>query len=390
MSTRIELASTYELLNNLDKAEDALRQASRTAGGAPPLLLEAAKLLRRKGELEPALGELDKINVESLPARLHRPYYFELGQLQDRLDNGEAAYAAFKTGNDLGARDVRRKRLDADRYLANIDKIRASLVVGQQLPSDNRGEGLCFLHGFTRSGTTLLDMMLEVNPAVVVLEEVPLFERIIDDLAAREDYPSGMQSMNETLLDSLVESYQSGLSSAGHEAPLIVDKMPMRFVHSALIRAMFPKAKILFSLRHPCDVVLSNFMQQYPSTSDYLINFDSLERAATVYDRTMSLWHELEQALGLQVTYIKYEDLIDDAESCLNTVCTNLGLELLPEMLDTLARNTQRERVITPSYQQVSEPLFTRASGRWLRYRAHFEGVLPVLEKHCEKFDYVL
>ena len=46
--------------------------------------------------------------------------------------------------------------------------------------------------------------------------------------------------------------------------------------------------------------------------------------------------------------------------------------------------------ITTASYAQVTEPIYKRASGRWRRYRAHLEPVLPVLRPWAERFGYSL
>ena len=50
----------------------------------------------------------------------------------------------------------------------------------------------------------------------------------------------------------------------------------------------------------------------------------------------------------------------------------------------------ERGRINTPSYHQVTEKIYTRASGRWLRYRRHLESVLPVLAPHAERYGYAV
>ena len=49
-----------------------------------------------------------------------------------------------------------------------------------------------------------------------------------------------------------------------------------------------------------------------------------------------------------------------------------------------------RGRIKTASYSQVIEPIYTRASGRWEKYRKHLEPVLPMLAPWAEKFGYTI
>ena len=47
------------------------------------------------------------------------------------------------------------------------------------------------------------------------------------------------------------------------ELKYIIDKLPLNIVEIGLIVRMFPNAKCILSLRHPCDCVLSCFMQTF-------------------------------------------------------------------------------------------------------------------------------
>ena len=53
-----------------------------------------------------------------------------------------------------------------------------------------------------------------------------------------------------------------------------------------------------------------------------------------------------------------------------------------------LADPKSRGRIRTNSYQQVSEPLYRRAAGRWERYRPWLEPVLPLLQPHIDWLGY--
>lgn len=49
----------------------------------------------------------------------------------------------------------------------------------------------------------------------------------------------------------------------------------------------------------------------------------------------------------------------------------------------------KRNRITpTPSYAQVAEPLYTRARGRWQRYREALAPVLPILAPWAAAMGY--
>jgi hypothetical protein len=102
----------------------------------------------------------------------------------------------------------------------------------------------------------------------------------------------------------------------------------------------------------------------------------------------MGLWLRLEQAIDLPVTTVRYEDLVADMPRALAPVMEALDLDPGTVRFDEEARLATRDRVRTSSYQQVAEPIYTRASGRWKRYARHLEPWLPSLAPFMERFGY--
>ena len=66
--------------------------------------------------------------------------------------------------------------------------------------------------------------------------------------------------------------------------PIFIDKMPFYSVVQGAIAKLFPRAKILFALRDPRDVVLSCFRRRLA-----MYEMTTLEGAARYYDGVMTL-----------------------------------------------------------------------------------------------------
>jgi hypothetical protein len=83
-----------------------------------------------------------------------------------------------------------------------------------------------------------------------------------------------------------------------------------------------------------------------------------------------------------------YEGLVADPNRALRPLIDFLGLEWRPELLDHRATAKARGAIITPSYDQVIQPLSKAPSGRWRRYERQLEPVLPVLLPWAERLGY--
>ena len=118
--------------------------------------------------------------------------------------------------------------------------------------------------------------------------------------------------------------------------PAPVDKQPFAMNEAALIHRLFPDARFLFVERHPCDAVLSNFITRF-EPNPALANFVTLEWAARLYDRMMTLWTKSRELLPLRVHEVRYERLVASAESEMRALIEFLGLDWNDALLDNRA-----------------------------------------------------
>jgi hypothetical protein len=158
-------------------------------------------------------------------------------------------------------------------------------------------------------------------------------------------------------------------------------------IRAPLIQRIFPDAKVILTLRHPCDVVLSCFMQNFKVT-EAMASFLDLTNASLTYDRIFGYWAKCTELLPLQVHEVRYEAMVADLEAEVRPLLQFLGLSWNNEILDHQRTAVERGYIRTPSYAQVTERLYERASGRWTRYRSQMEHVLPILAPWAERLGY--
>lgn len=391
----IELTGVLEQANREAEAIEALRGGFAADPHHPGLHLEGARLERRRNDPAAAVRRLRGIDPRGLPPRLAQQYWYELGLNLDRNNQPDAAVQAFDQGNALARRSTRSRTMDPEALERRCRRLEAWIdldLPGSRSESarDGRGARRCFLVGFPRSGTTLVDTTLATSAQVEALEEAPTLDGIILDLEQRDPpYPLALDHLDPQGERTLFEAYEARVETLLGHAPSgwVIDKMPLRFLHAGLIQRLLPGACLVFVARHPCDVVLSNFMQQY-AVNETNIHFDTLAHSVDTYVRLMGLWLRLEQAIDLPVTTVRYEDLVDDMAGAIAPVCDALAIDVASLSFDREARLATRDRVRTSSYQQVAEPIYTRAAGRWRRYERHLAPWLPRLEPFLRRFGY--
>ena len=223
------------------------------------------------------------------------------------------------------------------------------------------------------------------HPGAVVMEEQPplnIVEREIGGIAALAEFDAEAVRRFRRRYFEEVDKV-----SALDGGKILVDKSPLFLYRAPLIRRLFPRAKFILALRHPCDVVLSCYMSNFRLNSG-MSNFLRLGDAAEFYDACFSHWRAASAIFPPNVHTVVYERLIDNVEAELDPLLDFLGLEQNSEMLDHRATARSRGLITTASYSQVAEPIYKRASGRWKHYRVHLESVLDKLAPWAEDFGY--
>jgi predicted Zn-dependent protease len=379
-----DLALLLERSNRLDALRALLKDAKDLGVAESLLAYPAAAVAERDGEPADA-----KRLLELEPAHTRSSHWHRLmAKIEDSLGNPRAAMAAAEAMN-RSERDFDGWVARGAEYRSRLHRLAKSITPRwadglQQLDSGPR-KSPAFLVGFPRSGTTLLDTFLRGHPNVEVLEEKLMMARVRQVLGDSSELPHRpVQDLGRAR-----EAYFAELDRHVDAAfpGLVVDKLPLNMVAVATIHCLFPDARIIFARRHPCDAVLSGYMQSF-TLNDAMACFLKIDTAADLYDAAMTVFANSRDALPLKVHDLVYERLVDDPEATLRPLIRFLGLEWRPELLDHQRTASKRGVIDTPSYDQVSRPLSKKPSGRWKRYEQQLEPVLPILLPWTERFGY--
>jgi hypothetical protein len=130
-------------------------------------------------------------------------------------------------------------------------------------------------------------------------------------------------------------------------------------------------------------------MQDF-NMNPYMQQFLDLDDAARFYRQTFDLWERYCGMLGLDVHTVHYEDLVSDFRPNVAGILNFLGVAWNDAVFEHDRTALTNTRIHTPSYHQVAEKIYARASGRWLRYRSQMETVIPILAPYAEKFGYTM
>ncbi len=400
--TFVKLAELYERFRFLNEADQLVERALQLDRDCALAILVRARLDRLAGRLteaekllRPLLAQTDP---DSWSTRIRG--WYELGAVLDRQERYDEAMAAFLEAKALIRPNAAQQIASQQAVHKNLKEAEANISETILKRWFDCGETfqpkrqLALLCGHPRSGTTLLEQVLDSHPGIISAEETVLF---LDEgyLPLKRGFPVGspMLSVLEPALpdtlQSLRESYFHtmekflGVSLGGR---LLIDKNPsLTTLIPAAIR-IFPEIKLLVALRDPRDVCLSCFMQPLP-LNQVSSMFLSLETTVEEYTSVMGLWRAISSRLQNPHVELRYEDMVEDLESLSRRALEFLGVPWDERVLRFDERARQK-LVRSPTYADVTKPVFKGAVGRWRNYQKHLEPCLEKLEPFVKAFGY--
>lgn len=390
-----DLFDLYDKTNQLEKYDQLLKQAEKNFDEKKLLDYHSGIHEYKKHNYQKTIDILENLNLDKEYPLYNVAKYGILGKCYDHIGQYDKAFFCFKNNNDL---------VDYH-YGKNIDKNFFITYVNQRIEffkdfSINQWqEGLekkkdfedpIFLIGFPRSGTTLLDTVLRTNKFVEVLEEKPIIKNFLIKLEKKinNDF-NQLKYLDQKYISKMQNFYFQEREKflKNKKTKIIIDKMPLNIIHIGEILRFFPNAKFIFALRNPYDSVLSCFMQSF-TLNPAMKNFLNLKTTAVLYDMVMNLWTIYKKNFSINFHYVKYEDVTLDFENTTKKIYEYLDLIWSNETKDFYLTARKRLDIVTPSYNQITSPLYSKSINRWKNYETKFKDVKKYLDKWVNEFNY--
>jgi len=397
---KLELAVLYERRHRVTEAYSLIEDCLR----GEPDYLEAeffkARLLRRMKDLAGAEAILRKLAANDQAHPLVRAQaWAEIAQKLDRDGEFDGAMSAMLNCKEI----LRVNEAPLLKESEGLQRILRDLAEGLTAAHLQRWveSGKTFPHqrmavlaSFPRSGTTLLEQVLDSHPGLVSSDEREAFGRDIFPAMWRTKktpLPT-VESLDEIPMERLAiqrERYLAYMSAALNEPigdRVHLDKNPTLTLLIPGMLRLFPETNLLIALRDPRDVVVSCFMQYLPLNTNSVC-FLTLERTARRYAHDMGVWLMLREKLPTPWLEVRYEDCVAHLEREARRALEFLGLPWDPQVLQYRER-MKTKAVSSPTYEAVSQPLYTSAIGRWKKYRKYLEPCLEILQPCLDAFGY--
>jgi len=310
---------------------------------------------------------LEQIESGALSASEDVHFRFALGKaFEDRKDYARA-WHYFHTGNQKQRETV---FYDPSDTRTKQEAIRE--VFNAQFLQERAGNGLddpdlILIVGLPRSGSTLIEQILASHSQVEGTAELPNLGRLSLSIgryrpdgvtfpeATRDLRPRDFRQLGKRYMDETRQIRQT-------DSPCFTDKLPNNFTLVGLLHLILPRARVINTLRHPLDTLLGNYKQLFGKGQNFTYDLFDLAEYYKQYHLTMNHWHE---ALPGKVLDCHYEDTVLDTPAQVRRILNHCGLPFEEACL----RPWETERAVkTASSEQVRQPIYTSALGKWRRY----------------------
>ncbi len=398
-----ELAVLYERRHRLAEAEAAVERVLALDSAYHEAWIVQARLLRQSGRQADATRLLRRLTQQPRAHAFARAQaWAALADVADK--NGEFAMAV--------SHMARCKELLLPH--ASVPQRHSASVLGwlqafnetvtqddlqrwqHQQPHSAPFARMAQLTSFPRSGTTLLESILDAHPAIVSSEEREVFGRDILGSSWKEPHENtpptvaAFDAIEPSKLTALRHRYVRAMEEAMDQPigdRLHIDKNPSHTLFIPAIVRLFPETQFLVALRDPRDVVVSCYFQYLPLNPNSVC-FLSWESTARRFALDMGIWLRLRSLLDpASWLQVRYEDVVEDLSAAARRALQFLRLPWDEAVLDYRSRLSSKA-VHSPTYLDVVQPIHRRPVGRWKNYARWLQPSLSTLDPLVKAFRY--
>jgi tetratricopeptide (TPR) repeat protein len=403
LRARARLVVMLERSNRLVEARELARSLPAPETPLPPdlrndIVSAHTAMAVRHADPQMARTMLEGLLLHEQTEQVRANILFLLARICDRLDDRPAAMAALDVAHIAQAKLA--ARLEPEIAVPDYEPLKraARYVSAEQFqawPGRSAppvAQSPIFIVGFPRSGTTMLEQILDAHPSLDSMDEQAFLQEQVDRMTSWGlTYPEGLSQLSDAQCDELRSLYWKLVGNTGCWSPgkRLVDKNPLNLLRLPVIARLFPNAPIILALRHPCDVLLSCYMQNFRSPA-FALMCSSLQTLAKGYVNAMRFWIHHAEIMRPNTLILRYEDLLDDFPGHVSRIAAFLDLDQTDTMLTFHEHAQGKGYISTPSYSQVVQPPNKKAVGRWRRYQDSFEPVIPVLAPIMEHWGYAV
>jgi len=320
-----------------------------------------------KHEVAAMEQQLEREDLKTSP-EIH--FRFALGKAYEDLRDFDRAWHYYHSGNQIQRTQIKYDLNEFELRQAKIMDVFSPDFLAERADRGCKAADPIFIVGLPRSGSTLIEQILASHSQVEGTAELPILSKIAGSIGRyRRDnlqYPEAVRELRDKDLKAYGEQYmEETRRHRSTDRPYFTDKLPNNFSHIGLVSLILPNAKIINTRRHPMDSCLGAYKQLFGQGQNFTYDMFEIAEYYRQYHAVMTHWHS---ALPGKILDLHYEETVTDLEAQVRRVLEFCGLPFESQCL----RFHETERAVkTASSEQVRQPIYRGALGKWRRYEKH-------------------
>lgn len=233
----------------------------------------------------------------------------------------------------------------------------------------NKGDGLIFIFGMPRSGTTLTESIISTANNVQAGGEKVFFSLQLNSII--KNLPDDLSDLNLEYFQDLGDRYLDFIYPHRGNKKFFIDKLPENYLFYKFIRLALPGAKFIHCYRDPWDNAISLFKQNYSINLFYASSFFGIATEYANYEAIIKLWKKIDGPDAF--LDIRYEEIVSDKSSFIQKIWDYCSLE------GEYSEEIRKKHVgITASMQQVTKDIYQTSIKKadFIEFKETFENDL--------------
>ena len=370
------IANSYEKQGEHDKALEFITPLLNRNIITPDIADIYGKICIKNKNYDDGISVIKKCFSQQLNPINKQALHFSLGDIYDKKRSFDNAFEEYSAANNM--RRYQYDKISTENNFNHVKNIFIQADREHDTTSGNQSKIPVFIVGMPRSGTSLIEQILSSHSEIYGAGELPYMSEIAEQSFPENkglQYPDNIKQLTSKKLDRLSEIYLKKLKQHGGDSNFISDKMPHNFLYIGFIRRLFPECKIIHCLRNPLDVCLSIYFHNFNQNHPYSDSLSNLGHYYNQYRELMKFWHKQYDDLIID---IPYEDLLSNPEQNAKKLIQHIGVEWQD---DCLKYYEKKRTVNTPSYAQVTQPMYTSSMERWRNYAAYVDELKAAVDE---------
>lgn len=306
------------------------------------------------------------LNNPSVSKEAKAQVHFSLGKMYDDCKEFEKSWSSYTKANEIQSKLFPYNHQSLEIQIAKIKSIYNKHYFTNELIKGDDSVSPIFIVGMPRSGTTLLEQVLEHSGNVCAGGESLALNKAINKRFYNIRYPEELNIAPNTIFKDLAGDYINYFKNCHLNGDKrSIDKLPGNFLHLGLLKKMFPNMKVINLSRNKLDCSLSIFFQMFSNHMTFTSNLKHISSFYDTYIDTMKYWNSI---FPENIFNLEYEDFVQNFESNTKQLFKFLELDWNENVGNFVE---SKNSVQTPSSWQVRQGINSKSVGRSENYKKY-------------------